>query len=163
MDKTSKPQPKNLDVELGTLLSKKLLNNPKMAPALDQAAEDPEVAGMLAAQAVIGVREQMIRNGILENDMAWAQDGGVLDNVILEVSDMLEQRGVPMDPRNMKQMWDSAIRVLDMFDKAGEQTKQKGTPAQQMGPPAAGGALTPQNPTGLPPVSGGLFGGGPRQ
>lgn len=147
-------QPKNLDVELGTALSKRLLNSDKAKPALEQAAEDPEVAGMFAAQTVIGVRDKMIQHGLLDNDLAWAKDGGVLDNVILELSGKLEDMGVPMDPKNMKQIWDVAVRTLATYDQAGQESKKAGK-----APKPQGGLMTPENPTGLPPVSGGLFGG----
>lgn len=150
-----KKQPQNLDVELGTLMSKKLINSPKASEAIKQAAEDPEIAGMFAAQTVIGVRDKMIQHGLLDNDLAWAKDGGVLDNVILELSSKLEDMGVPMDAKNMKQMWDVAVRTLGTYDKAGEESKKMGNPAQ----PQGGALMGPENPTGLPPVSGGLFGG----
>ena len=156
-----KKQAQNLDVELGTLMSKKLMNSPKASEAIKQAAEDPEIAGMFAAQTVIGVRDKMIQHGLLDNDLAWAKDGGVLDNVILELSSKLEDMGVPMDPKNMKQMWDVAVRTLGTYDKAGDESKKMGKPPQGGQPalPQGGALMGPSNPTGLPPASGGLFGG----
>ena len=145
------PPEENLDVQIGTSIVNKMLQNPEAQSVIQEALNgqgDPAAQlGLFLSQMIDKIQTKMDKTPTPLSPRIWLSQGGVIDNVIAEISPEL------VDP-----VKDEVMNLLKLQSKTvggGKGAPMEGEMPPEAGMPPMGGGQPPLPMGGGQPPAGG--------
>lgn len=131
-----------LDVDIAAGIGAQMMSNEKAMAILSKAFAAPSPTKMLAvflAQLIEKIQTKSMDTDVVLNPIIWLAQGGVIDELADELSDIAERSGAEYTPELAEQVKAELVNVLKARSQQEKERAGQGQPQPQQLPPSKRG------------------------